>query len=426
MERAVEKNTQDPKNTNKFCPFPWYNIVIDTNGSIRPCCRYAQPGRRPEGYISQTEHVMPWLKDGNLEEIWNGSQLRKLRQAFLDGEQPSECEMCWSEERVGIKSFRQNAISNIGKYVDLTVNTSPQPLTFDLKLSNVCNLKCRMCSPQASSSILKEMRRLGVIDVDDDQGSYWLSNKIYGTHNESIFEAWIANTVAIDLTGGEPLVSPENKKIIQRVSESKFANRISMHLNTNVTNFDEVIVEQFKKLKKVTITGSVDDVGPRVEYARSGSVWSTLDANIRKYAACDHIDFLIKCTVNNYNIWYLEDLINYCDEVGVRLEFDFVHEPLYLSIKHLSPSIKNLIKDKYSKSNFLASKLYNVISFLDADEKDLTDDFFDHLIKYDANRSESFAEVFKEWNEVLDADCNEQFAAEIRGKLVEKYRARNG
>jgi sulfatase maturation enzyme AslB (radical SAM superfamily) len=270
------------------------------------------------------------------------------------------------------------------------------------------------------------MRRLGVIDVDDDQGSYWLSNKIYGTHNESIFEAWIANTVAIDLTGGEPLVSPENKKIIQRVSESKFANRISMHLNTNVTNFDEVIVEQFKKLKKVTITGSVDDVGPRVEYARSGSVWSTLDANIRKYAACDHIDFLIKCTVNNYNIWYLEDLINYCDEVGVRLEFDFVHEPLYLSIKHLSPSIKNLIKDKYSKSNFLASKLYNVISFLDADEKDLTDDFFDHLIKYDANRSESFAEVFKEWNEVLDADCNEQFAAEIRGKLVEKYRARNG
>ena len=421
MVKLVDEYIQGPKNIDKFCPIPWRHIVVDTNGSIRPCCRYAQPGRRPIGYTAQTEHKMPWLHDGPLDQIWNGPELRKLRRAFINGEQPNECDQCWSEEKSGIVSYRQSAMKEFVGDVDFTTDTSPQPITFDLKLSNVCNLKCRMCSPQASSSILKEMRRLGTIDVNDDQGEYWLSNKIYDTRNESVFEAWIANTRRIELTGGEPLVSAENKKIIQRVSESPFANRITLQMNTNVTNYSDTVVNQLKNFEKVIIIGSIDDVGPRIEYARSGAVWKDLDQNIRKYISQPHIHFMIKCTVNNYNIWYLEDLIKYTDDAGIRLEFDFVYEPLRLSIKHLHPDIKTKIKNKYRSSNYLSDKLQNVLNFLDASDVDMTDDFIEFTNKIDKNRSEKFASVFKEWNEALDVDDSE-FTEQIKKRFVDKLK----
>jgi MoaA/NifB/PqqE/SkfB family radical SAM enzyme len=425
MESAVAKNIQDPKNTSKFCPVPWYHIVIDTNGSIRPCCRYAQPGNRPDGYTTQTDHVMPNLKDGKLDDLWNGPELRKLRRAFINGEQPTECDQCWSEEQSGIKSYRQHMLAwnkHMFNHVDFDSEVSDQPTSFDLKLSNVCNLKCRMCSPQASSSILKELRRLNMITEDD--GDYWLSHKIYDTPNESIFRAWIANTRNIELTGGEPFVSPENKKLIQEVSQSPYANRVRIQVNTNVTHYVSSIVEQFKNFQKAIVIASIDDVGPRLEYARSGSVWKTIDQNLRKYAAQDHITLMIKCTVNNYNIWYLEDIITYADELGVKIEFDFVYEPPQLSIKNLHPAVKTKIKEKYLKSNYLSSKLFNVLNYLDAGDLDLTDDFFEYTIEYDKHRSENFAKVFPEWNAELDVD-EEDFKRQLITKLVFKYKESN-
>jgi MoaA/NifB/PqqE/SkfB family radical SAM enzyme len=305
-------------------------------------------------------------------------------------------------------------------HIDFTSELSDQPTSFDLKLSNICNLKCRMCSPQASSSILKELRRLNMISEDDD-GDYWLSHKIYDTPNESIFRAWIANTRNIELTGGEPFVSPENKKLIEEVSQSPYANRVRIQVNTNVTHYIGSIVEQFKNFQKAIVIASIDDVGPRLEYARSGAVWKTIDQNLKKYAAQDHITLMIKCTVNNYNIWYLEDIINYADEVGVKIEFDFVYEPPQLSIKNLHPLVKAKIKDKYLKSNYLSSKLHNVLSFLDASDVDLTNDFLEYTIQYDKHRSENFADVFSDWNAELDVEDND-VKHELITKVVSKYR----
>jgi MoaA/NifB/PqqE/SkfB family radical SAM enzyme len=423
MGSEVVSNIQEQKSTDKFCPVPWYHIVIDTNGSIRPCCRYAQPGNRPDGYVSQIDHPMPNIKDGQIDDLWNGPQLRKLRRAFINGEQPTECDQCWSEEQSNITSYRQSISAwnkHMFNHIDFTSELSDQPTSFDLKLSNICNLKCRMCSPQASSSILKELRRLNMISEDDD-GDYWLSHKIYDTPNESIFRAWIANTRNIELTGGEPFVSPENKKLIEEVSQSPYANRVRIQVNTNVTHYIGSIVEQFKNFQKAIVIASIDDVGPRLEYARSGAVWKTIDQNLKKYAAQDHITLMIKCTVNNYNIWYLEDIINYADEVGVKIEFDFVYEPPQLSIKNLHPLVKAKIKDKYLKSNYLSSKLHNVLSFLDASDVDLTNDFLEYTIQYDKHRSENFADVFSDWNAELDVEDND-VKHELITKVVSKYR----
>jgi hypothetical protein len=83
MGSEVVSNIQEQKSTDKFCPVPWYHIVIDTNGSIRPCCRYAQPGNRPDGYVSQIDHPMPNIKDGQIDDSENFVELLLMVSSLL-------------------------------------------------------------------------------------------------------------------------------------------------------------------------------------------------------------------------------------------------------------------------------------------------------------------------------------------------------
>ena len=189
---------------SRFCPAPWINISTDVNGSIRPCCRYEQPG-------GQSKYKMPWMKNGKLDEIYNGPEMQALRDAFKNGIEPNECSWCWKEEAVGIKSFREKYLER--NYLYSEDDLIPQ--IYDLKLSNVCNLKCRMCGPQASSSIAKE---------ENISNEYWLENKIIGTENENVFfNDWLPAMQELELTGGEPFFSPENKQLIERIVDSGHA-----------------------------------------------------------------------------------------------------------------------------------------------------------------------------------------------------------
>ena len=139
-----------------------------------------------------------------------------------------------------------------------------------------------MCGPTASSSILKEEKTYKYFtDKDKKEHEYWLTNKILGTDNEKDFMEWLPSIVELQFTGGEPLVSPENKQLIKMISETEYAKNISIQLNTNATHFNASFVEQLKKFKKINIDASIDDIGPRIEYARHGSKWEILDNNLK-------------------------------------------------------------------------------------------------------------------------------------------------
>ena len=73
----------------------------------------------------------------------------------------------------------------------------------------------------SSTSISKEINTLGPIHVGDEVWSnhftteeqrYFKQHKIFNTENESIFfNQWLPNIEEIELTGGEPFISLENK-----------------------------------------------------------------------------------------------------------------------------------------------------------------------------------------------------------------------
>jgi len=364
---------------SRFCPAPWINISTDVNGSIRPCCRYEQPSR-------QKEYKMPWMKSGNLDELYNGPEMNALRQAFIDGKEPSECNWCWKEEETGIESFRELYTKRNYSY-DLD---NPIPQMLDLKLSNVCNLKCRMCGSQASSSIAKEQ---GVLEP------YHLSDKIIGTSNEQMFfEEWLPNIQELELTGGEPFFSSENKRLISRIADSSHAKHIDIKITTNGMFYIPKLMEKMAKFKKVRIPISIDDIGPRLEYARDNSKWELIKANIfsmtNKYP---NFDVTIYRTINNFNIYYLDELDDWAQSENIGISNGILHEPRYLSIQNLPVRAKNEVLDKFGSEE----KYKSIISFMNVDS---ADDFFEFRSitnKLDKKRKQSFVEIFPEWEEIL-------------------------
>ncbi len=388
---------------SSFCPAPWYHMSTDVNGSIRPCCRYKQPlGSNNDG---QEKHKMPWMYTDTLEKHWNGPEFKKLRKAFMNDEKPPECEWCWREEDMGIKSYREDLIlkrqtQHITK--DTVTEEADAPTSFDLKLSNVCNLKCRMCGPMASSMIKKEEDKTRAHPLDPKD--YWLANKIMGTDNQEVLDKWLPEILNIELTGGEPLVSPENKQLLKYIAASGWASNISLLITTNVTIYNKDVVNDLLKFREIRITASIDDIGNRLQYARGGARWETILANAIKYSELSKkykkLTFNLMPTVNNYNIWYLNDIIDFYHDIGADdLLFNMVHEPENQSVQYLPEDVKEKIKEKYKGNNNY--QLQKVVSFLDASDEDKLADFMSVTSQLDKRRKESFDEVFPEFAEVL-------------------------
>lgn len=379
----------------KFCILPWINLCLDVNGSMRPCCKFAQP-------YNTNDLQLPFLKDGNLNELWNHPEFQRLRQKFIDGKQPIECMSCWNEEKAGVRSLRQAFLENRKQIdvsdVDITNIVAPSPKALDLKLNNVCNLKCRICSPRASSLYLKEDEQRGINYFESE---YWLSNKIFGTDKEQDFLSWLPNIRHIEITGGEPLVSPENITLLKYLKENGYSKNIDLLFNTNAMIWNDKFMSYVKEFNKVNICLSIDDMHKRIEYHRYPSKWKTLEKNVEKYYNFSkenkNIHNLIFCTVSNFNIWYLKDILEWINTHNYHIHFNLLHDNKYNCIVNLPKFIKKIIILKYQDIN----KLKDVVEFLKNDGENLLEKFLSEVERLDKIRSQSFKDVFPEWYGLL-------------------------
>ncbi len=114
------------------------------------------------------------LKEQTIEGLWHSEGMVKLRQQFRLGAKPVECANCWREEEAGIVSYRQEFL--IGRVdnpeIDYSTDFPSAPKTLDLKMSNVCNLKCRICGPISSSLWLNE-----TVEFEPDSRAFLESKK---------------------------------------------------------------------------------------------------------------------------------------------------------------------------------------------------------------------------------------------------------
>lgn len=341
---------------HKFCVLPWVSIEASPVGTIRPCCL-------ADDEITDDHGEKFSLATADLEIARNGAQMRRLRQQFLDGEQPQTCRKCWNEERAGRTSKRMHTLDRLKHMItEDTWTADARPLMFlDLKLGNICNLKCRICGSWSSSQFATEE----INDTHPDQRKDTFAYKMLraGAWPRSSPTFWqqlehIADQIRyIEFTGGEPFLIQEHFDLLNRLVERGLSGNIEIHYNTNGTVYPESAENIWRHFRIVEIAFSIDDVGARFEYQRSNADWAAVNLNVDRFFQLrdrySNIRLQVCSTVNVFNVLYLDEVAQWIRNRG----FDYVywnvmHDAWYFSVACLPHAVKAAVINRLRSHDF--------------------------------------------------------------------------
>jgi MoaA/NifB/PqqE/SkfB family radical SAM enzyme len=224
----------------------------------------------------------------------------------------------------------------------------------DLKLGNICNLKCRICGSWSSSTFAAEEINWMPPDQRKTSQHYEMLRAGAWPRENPVFWKEIDQVVDqiryIEFTGGEPFMIQEHFDMLQGIVDRGIAHQVEIHYNTNGTQLPEQAEDIWRHFKLVEIAFSIDDVGARFEYQRSNAVWSEVISNIEQFRLMRNrhrnIQLQVCSTVNVFNVCYLEELANWIDTQQFNFVYwNMMHEAYYFSINTLPTTAKTAIAE---------------------------------------------------------------------------------
>lgn len=346
--------TFTPPKNDSFCVYPWFHQNIDSRGEVTLCCR---------SNISLGD-----AKD--IDEVWNGDEIKSIREKMLRGERTPHCNTCYHHEKIGRKSNRQLATEvwypeymwgpNIEESLRNGFEVTQTPSRIDLKFGNLCNLTCRMCSGKYSSQINKDIAALRKMDPAGAEefgaspvgGDFnWYENPRFW----EIMDRYIPELLQLDITGGEPTLVDQNMVMLNRCIELGYADSIKLSLNTNLTNLKPAFLEAITKFKKVTVNCSLDGMGDVQEYIRHPSKWSVVEKNLItlfKMSRNTSIFVNISTVAQLYNVFQMPEFIEHILELyatygnpskQMKHQIAPVMWPTYYSLSNLPQPVKDAV-----------------------------------------------------------------------------------
>jgi MoaA/NifB/PqqE/SkfB family radical SAM enzyme len=359
---------------NHMCMLPWMSIEVTPEGTCRPCCMALENISDDQGQsYRMTQH--------SVKEIYHSKYMQNLREQFRAGERPATCQRCWNEEDAGRTSKRMNMFYKFRSHepmVDYSTNLPEHIWYVDLKLGNICNLKCRICGSWSSSKwAQEELDYLG-----DMPREYKRQHRAYkflqnGQWPRTSMQFWqnmdqlLPHVKYFDFTGGEPFLIQEQFDLLQRAVDTGVSGNISVHYNTNGTQFPESAIDIWRQFKQIDIAFSIDDTGKRFEYQRYGAVWEDVDKNLDRYLQLanqyDNISLQICATVNIHNVLYIPELLPYLEAKGFdNIYINMLHDPWYFNIAHMTDQAKQLVIERLQSAprNRFYNELQKLVNFI--------------------------------------------------------------
>jgi MoaA/NifB/PqqE/SkfB family radical SAM enzyme len=380
---------------NLTCVHATNGIRVTNDGTAMLCCMSKEPLTDKEGNIASVA-LTP------LDNILNGKKAIEIRRDLDAGIQHPNCQRCWDEEVVGVASKRIRDNDNY-QFVDNSLKIA------ELNLGTACNLKCRTCSPWASSQWNKEFLLVTDHAPPKDEYDKMLYNLNHSYDDDSIFwESFkdkLSSVEQIDMYGGEPFMIKKQWELLQYSIDRGYSRNQTLHFNTNGTYFDYNKIEILKHFKQIDISVSIDGIGPQFEYQRHPAKWALLIENLKKFKECseEYNWFLSACvTVTNHNIFNLDQILLYLHNFGVNSYANLLHDPVYYNIKNLRSDIKEELTKKYLTLDTTPDIRYwleKVVSFMNSKETDHTQwlEFLKIVSKIDNLRNEEFKLAFPDY-----------------------------
>jgi MoaA/NifB/PqqE/SkfB family radical SAM enzyme len=394
---------------DKFCVLPWVSLETSPIGTVRPCCL-------ADDEIQDNTGQKFKLLTSSFVEIRNSNQMQQLRKQFINGEQPATCRKCWAVEASGGTSKRMHTLNRL-KHMGISPEWTEdaKPLMFlDLKLGNICNLKCRICGSWSSSQFAAEELKF----VDNKKESFHYQMLRDGAWPRENSQFWTEldesmNDIRyLEFTGGEPFLIQEHFDLLQTLVEKGVAHQVEIHYNTNGTQYPEHAESIWQHFRHVEIAFSIDDVAARFEYQRTNAQWKEVCANIEKFqhmrARNSNITLQVCCTVNVFNIYYLCDVANWIHKQA----FDFVywnilHDAPWLSIAHMPVAAKAIIGNHLMTQSFpleYQSEVNKIIEFMNQGHSYIDDKLIKNIQQLDIRRNESLKTAAPELAKILNYD----------------------
>ena len=414
-----------------FCLHPFTGLATREDGAIQACCR---------------SHPVGFIQDNTLEEIWNGDVMKRIRKSVLTDIRPPECDQCFSLEDQGVVSLRQRHIS--GAIPESRIKLYPNALdelkddysmpfeipTIELKLNNLCNLKCRMCHPMDSTawndwSEIKEfykaegnimyaiveehnLEKKPHLDKFQDSPEWWAS-----------LEKLLPYFRRVEFAGGEPLMDPQHYRILDMLKP--YGANIELKYATNGTTLGiskgRTVHEYWPHFRSVAVNVSLDGIDDVYNYIRGNGDWNQVVENIKEIQTIPNVSRVVgACTVQISNILTLDKVIKYfLDELGIifhshRVEYPNVlsaqvlpRELQVLAITKLRAISQSLDEFKMVKKHpeilkYTQGQIQDNINYLMArDQSDKWKDCVEFNQRLDRTRNQSFIDVTPEFKDYV-------------------------
>ena len=394
---------------NTICMLPWISIETSPMGTARPCCLAHEE-------ITDDSGTPYSLRTTTLETIYRSDYMQSLRQQFRRGEQPATCNRCWEEESAGRTSKRihsKTRLKELYQQVDWD-NDKPDQLWFiDLKLGNICNLKCRICGSWSSSKWATE--EMAYLPAGADKKSHiaytWLKEGKWPEESPDFWanlKALLPNIKYFEFTGGEPWLIEEHWDLLRHAVTTGDSKHIDIHYNTNAT-VDPMYTHKsvlWNSFGRVDIAFSIDNVEERFEYERYGANWIEANNIINDIHFARHVDSpnittQLCFTINIQNVYYLDELLSWADTKDFgSIYFNMLHSPERMSIQYMTPKAQELVLNKL-KTTFWTTGKYqqeidNVIRFIENGQGSDGVEFCRQMKQTDTYRKQNFMHTHPE------------------------------
>ena len=343
------------------------------NGYWRHCCvgEYHIPKETGGHYT---------MKDDGVEAVWNSQYMKDLRLDLINGVQNKNCDHCWKRENAGAFSHRQKS-NNSFHVSDNTINSvltnrgqiDTLPVSLSIKIGNLCNLKCIMCSPLASSQHEKEVNDWKKINVklpnfiqtmEDYESENKQMKNFKGISSEEVeidtvidnIEPMLANCELLQLVGGEPLVNPITSQILELCVEKGYSDHITIQLITNLSTIYKKHFQHLSKFKSANITISFDHIeDEKFNYIRFPADYKTFRNNFDVIINDASINGKISTTFSIFNIFDLENIFDEFERIrnsidhNLVININLVTQPNYFDIRYLEQNQKEELIDSLDR-----------------------------------------------------------------------------
>lgn len=418
--RNPEAVLSDSRNGKAFCRAAFDSLHIAIGGAAKPCCEFKDD--------------IANLKETSIEEIWHSEALKDLRAKMLRDERDARCWKCYEAEEAGGVSLRERYNAGDKRNSDFDPQEqAAEPIlrTLDIRFSNLCNLSCRTCGPDASTKWFADAKRLNWWKLDAHALNETFASKSAAL--EALGPA-LETIEGIYFAGGEPLLHEGHYAILQDLID-RGRTDVLLSYNTNLTELGLGkldVLPLWSKFKNVAVGASIDGHERQGELIREGLSWDKFVGNVGAIRQqCPHVHIYFAITVSVFNILSLPLLCQHLraidPAVPAQFRFNILQEPRHYSIQILPAPMKAQASQRlesFGEEFSLQDQINPVINFMMFDDRsNEIERFRSNTLHLDELRNRNTAETIPELAPLLYESPPQKFKRIAKRRLRALARA---